>query len=273
MNFFGPPKNQNNYNNIPRLALLILIFLDYSHHMIETSKQNFRIDQINCPTCGIRKKSSFSNMKTIAGVSSLECRPYKYKQNFASFKCQCQFVPINANECKANISFSTNDYEYNTIFNKRILNHTKPGNIDESETSNSVTTTGDCLTVHVGMAVRGFNLLHRKWINKEHCFELCLKTKIKNGDSFDCHSFEHWHRDCNDNENKCASFTNDDYDHSEYRRDAFYKEKPIDSKIKRSPKMDICVLSNQTIKSANKDFLPNNAVTYYEITCKSKLEI
>lgn len=49
----------------------------------------------------------------------------------------------------------------------------------------------------------------------------------------------------------------------------FYKQKRLAAN-KRASKTDICVLSNQTIALAPKEYLPNSAVTYYEILCKDE---
>lgn len=111
------------------------------------------------------------------------------------------------------------------------------------------------------MAIRGSNLIHRQWHGKENCFNLCLQTNIKNGDPFNCKSFEHWHRECsptNTNDDQiCASFAEND--HLVHRNHLHHN--------KRAVKMDICVLSNQTIKTSGGDFVPNNVVTYYELIC------
>ena len=158
------------------------------------------------------------------------------------------------------------------------------------------------------MNFQGHNLLYRKWINKEDCFNQCLKTRIKNGNKFDCASFEHWHRDCdshantsendynnnNNNENSnnklCASFNYNEkrpgmsnqyenpYNRNYFKQNRYYyKDDFINSKLKfklnrkRASRTDICVLSNQTVKLAGDQFLPNNVVTYYELLCDSNL--
>lgn len=134
--------------------------------------------------------------------------------------------------------------------------------------------------------------MYRKWVSKENCFNLCMRTRISNGHSFDCASFEHWHRDCDsrgpdDKENQiCASFTETErnkqastnqiqYNRNYFKQNRYYyksEQKTSRYNKKRASKTDICVLSNQTISLAGSNFLPNDAVTYYEILCKSKLK-
>ncbi|RNA43111.1 uromodulin-like isoform X2 [Brachionus plicatilis] len=125
--------------------------------------------------------------------------------------------------------------------------------------------TFDCLKVYVGMAIKGHNLLYNRWIDKENCINICLNTTVLNGHKFDCKSFEHWHGNCNQNADSsssstqiCASF---DESHKKTRRTY--------QKYQSRPKLDYCVLSNQTINSAENDFNSNNAVTYYELTCQT----
>ena len=121
-----------------------------------------------------------------------------------------------------------------------------------------------------GYAIRGHNLIHRQWINKEHCFNLCLITNTKNGDAFNCRSFEHWHRDCSpinqhdDTSSMCASFTENEEMPEVMHHVHFHHNR---MRTKRAAKLDICVLSNQTIKSSGDEFAPNNAITYYELIC------
>jgi hypothetical protein len=135
-----------------------------------------------------------------------------------------------------------------------------------------------CLEVHLGMAVKGHNLVYHQWINKEHCFNLCLKTNKKHGDTFDCKSFEHWHTECT-YENTFSSTTTDNDQTSNLN--ITKKIKPCteylnlnsnfhihENKYKRrTKKIDLCVLSNQTIISAGTEFTFNHGVTYYEILC------
>lgn len=121
-----------------------------------------------------------------------------------------------------------------------------------------------CLKVYVGMAIKGHNLLYNRWIDKENCMKICLNTTVNNGHKFDCKSFEHWHGNCtyspdskNSNVQSCASF-----DGKQKLSRRFFHEKQF------KPKLDYCVLSDQTISSAGSDFNSNNAVTYYELTCQ-----
>lgn len=124
--------------------------------------------------------------------------------------------------------------------------------------------------------MQGHNDLFHQWTDKETCFNLCLKTTVRNGAKFNCQSFEHWHRDCPEaaatnttelagvvgeaGSKTCASF-NMVEDHDETSKRA---------KNQRSPaKLGFCVLSNQTMRGAGGLFAPNNKVTYYELLCKS----
>jgi hypothetical protein len=121
------------------------------------------------------------------------------------------------------------------------------------------------------MSIKGSNLVYNQWVSRENCFNLCLKTNKKYGDSFDCKSFEHWHSECsyeylylnksNDHsQKKCADFLN------------LHSTNMNETKFKRKhQKIDLCVLSNKTISSAGNDFDVNYGVTYYEILCNSKL--
>lgn len=135
----------------------------------------------------------------------------------------------------------------------------------ECKYSDGEALTSNCLIASVGMAVKGYNLIYKQWVNKENCFNLCLGTTVKNGFNFDCKSFEHWHGDCTGHtaESPCASFSND---HGLARRN--HRHHNLNSK-RATTKLDYCVLSNQTIKTAGYDFTENNAVTYYEILCGS----
>jgi len=172
-----------------------------------------------------------------------------------SYKCTCNYTTVNKKECGS--KFDQQDHEFGQ---PRVH--------------------GECLVAHVGMAISGYNLMHRKWVSKEHCFNLCLRTRVKNGHSFDCTSFEHWHRDCNEMENKdkiCASFAeNEDidpidesspvrniYGRSYFKENRHYNTYDVNDHTKnkkRATKPDICVLSNQTISISTNNFLPNDKV-------------
>lgn len=122
----------------------------------------------------------------------------------------------------------------------------------------------NCLRVYVGMAIKGHNLLYNRWIDKENCMSICLNTTVNNGHKFDCKSFEHWHGNCSQSADPqsphyqlCASFD---------RRQKISRRNHQESKNR--PKLDYCVLSNQTINSVGPDFNSNNAVTYYELACQ-----
>ena len=49
--------------------------------------------------------------------------------------------------------------------------------------------------------------MYNLWTDKESCFNLCLRTTIRNGAQFDCRSFEHWHRDCPESITTASSTT------------------------------------------------------------------
>jgi hypothetical protein len=62
----------------------------------------------------------------------------------------------------------------------------------------------------------------------------------------------------------CASFTENEEQPEILHHAHFHHHR----RTKRAAKLDICVLSNQTIKSSGDDFARNSAVTYYELICK-----
>ncbi len=238
--------------------------IDVKENPVTSNNNNNKPSQITCPPCGIRSSDS------MPGTSTLECERFYTKKQIKlddynriplpSFKCKCNYTRIHKNDC---------------------------GTSRQNE--NSFPVSGECLVAHVGMAVRGHNLLHRKWVDKESCFNLCLRTRVKNGHSFDCRSFEHWHRDCDSEGNgdqqqsgkMCASFELDGQEKSVGKQrntensylqhkypfsDEYYKRQRLKNS-KRAYKTDICVLSNQTIDLSPDNFLPNQAVTYYEVLC------
>ena len=277
MNFSGL---LNIFNCTSKRLVLLFVALLFSLGVAMTTTS------IKCPTCGVTRfsKSILANDQ-LAGTSSLECRrimnDVAKKTSLPSFKCRCKYANVHENECASNLIADSNDYDM------KHLNQTIVEQMDLKEEPSMVS--GDCLVAYVGMAIRGYNMLHRKWISKENCMNLCLNTRAKNGFAFDCTSFEHWHRDCKSqifdaaNDPLCASFQDESNQKSaEHRTRKSKKLTTITSngvyqksfatkshtKKTRTTKMDICVLSNQTIDIAGKDFSPNNAVTYYEILCK-----
>jgi hypothetical protein len=161
--------------------------------------------------------------------------------------------------------------------------------------------TRPCLIVHVGMAIKGSNLMFRQWTGKENCFNLCLNTTIRNGFAFDCRSFEHWHSECpytqqqhdqsqyangddgdastfqstklTQSRKVCASFNNDNEETYSAIIAAKKRSNNNNNNNKRNGrsyvKIDYCVLSDMTIMTAGNDFTSNNAVTYYELLCQS----
>lgn len=142
--------------------------------------------------------------------------------------------------------------------------------------------------------MKGYNQLYRQWTDKESCFNMCLRTTIRNGAQFDCRSFEHWHRDCPEqaislaqvNESStldqltlqsvtpsttktCATFSMEN-DEEDNLGGAMARRSRRGRSGGEKSRLDFCVLSNQTMKSAGKLFAPNNKVTYYELLCKRR---
>lgn len=205
-----------------------------------------------CPICGTSKIIKCIRMnKTFRDVNFLP-----------DFKCVCKYSESDDNSCK-NLNLKNKNSIQKS--NETILDIEK---FKPKDPLSIQSINNECLNVHVGMAIRGHNLLHRQWINKEHCFNLCLTTNIKNGHLFNCRSFEHWHRDCNpsnqhdQHDSICASFIE-----NEENTDLHHAFHYHHNKKNRAVKLDICVLSNQTVKTSGDDFAPNNAVTYYELIC------
>ena len=276
MNFSGL---LNIFNCTSKRLVLLIVSLFFSLGVAMTTTS------IKCPACGVNRFKSLLTNDQLAGTSSLECRRIMNdmvkKTNLPSFKCRCKYANIQENECTSNLIADSNDYDMKH-FNQTIVEQTlikeEPTETTSSQKRSMVS--GDCLVAFVGMAIRGHNMLHRKWISKENCMNLCLNTKVKNGFAFDCTSFEHWHRDCKSqifdaaNDPLCASFQDESNQKSAEHRTRKSKKLTTSgvhlTKKTRTTKMDICVLSNQTIDIAGKDFSPNNAVTYYEILCKGK---
>ncbi len=270
------------------LTLLLFILLLFTKPSTQNNNRHLFINKINqptdrridCPTCGLRGQHG------PAGTSILECKRFYVNHGninnnninenpndisglLPSYKCTCNYTSVNKKEC----SSKSNEHLYE--FGQPQVH-------------------GDCLVAHVGMAIRGFNLVHRKWVSKEHCFNLCMRTRLKNGHGFDCTSFEHWHRDCKDSGNGkiCATFAESEeaelvegsspvreaYGRSYFKQNRYYYTDEVEEKRKqmknrkRASKPDICVLSNQTISISMNNFLPNDKVTYYEIVCKDSVE-
>lgn len=252
-----------------------------------------------CPICGIdstNKKNEKPLHKIVDCVQLNETsKPHhtshsNLKIYLPSYKCKCKYMKVNENRCNW----------YSKSANEKF---TPLSTSNESEQEDGPSSSvNECLVVHVGMAIKGYNLIYRQWINKENCFNLCINTTIKNGFNFDCKSFEHWHADCANQPNDlftkptdstenstiipniCASFSNDHgylarrthrhHNHQSYLADSLTKLNYYNRETRAAAaKIDYCVLSNQTIRSAGKNFALNNAVTYYELLCKRKLKI
>ena len=275
--------------------------MNYNLYMFNTLKPNSSGHM--CPTCDMvdsRILHRITSCEKFNDTQTLYARTTSHLKSLPSYKCQCSYLKESNCQVKDKpksmamaarktalrqaLSAPVNIYaEDDAISDEEELNQEIPIEYE----ANSV----DCLVAHVGMSIKGNNLLHQKWKDKEDCFNLCLKTTIKNGHPFDCKSFEHWHKDCNaqmpsnggDNdgvETTCASFSMD----ATAKRSSFFDQQPnhvhhnnlahsSDSKrqARAKYKMDICVLSNQTIQLAGQDFVPNSGVTYYEILCQSKI--
>lgn len=135
-----------------------------------------------------------------------------------------------------------------------------------------------CIEVRPGMAIKGNNLLYNEWVSREHCFNRCLQTNKLNGDSFDCKSFEHWHSDCSYEYLitglNSSSVSNSPKHCAEYLtiHSLNHDREKIKSKRKQQ-KVDLCVLSNQTIETAGNEFTFNYGVTYYEVLCNNNSKL
>ena len=292
-----------------KLAFILLII--YCNHIViksssddtlNTQNQQILRPQTNqknlniCPQCGMDS----SNPKKEKGLHKIiECEKFNnsitssvFNKYMPSYKCKCKYLRVNEKACQL---FSRNLFKnpakkFENLFvglkasdfmNEEdqldsIINDSEEYDLNEDQTTKvkkPLHIINECLIVHVGMAIKGHNLMYKQWISKENCFNLCINTTIKNGFSFDCKSFEHWHSDCASNPadiyksatNRtksavCATFVATKSDH--------------DRLIKRANnKIDYCVLSNQNIQMAGKNFAENLAVTYYEILCKRKIRI
>lgn len=211
---------------------------------------------------------------------------------------------------RTNLCLAANDHYFkHEIFKCMPINRdAKPSyrcacKYEKNRAKSPVVQIDNCIEVHPGMAVKGFNLVYHQWLNKEHCLNLCLKTTIKNGNTFDCVSFEHWHSDCtyehlfiktttttttlpttenennynynsNSNQHHGSNLTskscNDFTEHNLNLKGTITHLHEKNLKRTKSKKIDLCVLSNQTINTAGNHFEFNYAVTYYEILCNRK---
>ena len=160
----------------------------------------------------------------------------------------------------------------------------------------------DCLVAHVGMSINGHNYVFNKWISKEDCFNLCLRTKIRNGYELDCKSFEHWHKGCNaqapsksstadqtsvsaeKTSRVCASLEMEEHESGfrkksrknknnnhkhHHRRHLDDEEEEEEESLVRSrrasSRTDYCVLSNMTIQMAGQEFSKNIIFYLYKV--------
>jgi hypothetical protein len=269
-----------------------------------------------CPICEtIGKPAGYNLNEFIHRI--INCDPFVISssvfKDIQSYKCTCEYAPIDQARCYSsrypknrnaisninNNDISQRNYGYSyTNYNSPPIQQQQQDNKFKNLNEHTSNNYKECLQVHVGMAIKGYNMLHREWVSKEHCFNLCLNTNIRNGHSFDCNSFEHWHRNCdpiahNDKSEYsliktnpfstttptpppfkpkkiCASFINDHQVSLSLKRSPYHKSR-INRNKKNGKKMDICVLSNMTILSSSSLFDKNDAVTYYELLCSSKM--
>ena len=266
-----------------------------------------------CPLCGIdssnpRKEKSLHKIIECEKINNTQLFNNNNK-NMPSYKCKCKYLRVNEKSCsmfsrnykyaqhrfenlfigmKASDFMNEDDELFDSGNDENNNDENKDNEEDEENggvrTKKPTHSTNECLIVHVGMAIKGYNLMYKQWINKENCFNLCLNTTIRNGFSFDCKSFEHWHSDCGTpsgdpnfggaNRTKsavCATFVSSQ-DKRRYLTNDMEDESTSRAHLTKraSNKIDYCVLSNQTIQMAGKNFAENIAVTYYELLCKSK---
>jgi hypothetical protein len=123
----------------------------------------------------------------------------------------------------------------------------------------------NCVEIHTGMAINGYNLIYHKWTDRDTCFNKCLNVKVENGFRFDCKSFEHWHTNCPYDNNRDNMINKSNGNCSKLSIES-EKNSPINA-------LDLCVLSNQTIGSEHGRFAPNYGVTYYEKLCNGKVTL
>ncbi len=227
-----------------------LIFL-----LITTSKLLTALIDDECPICSSSKIVKCMRVNNTITIINEEKSP--------DYKCICKYYESNEKKCTRSVKLKQQLTSEVVLDIEKIKSKNQSGFIQALYTN-------ECLNVHVGYAIRGHNLIHRQWVNKEHCFNLCLTTNTNNGDSFNCRSFEHWHRDCGPTQNDdsiCASFNENEEFPMEPTKHHYKNKK----RKQRAAKLDICVLSNQTIKSSGEYFAPNNAVTYYELACNKPM--
>ena len=158
-----------------------------------------------CPLCGIDS----SNPRRILELHKIfECTRLEHSslisyvgRNVSSFICRCKYARDIKKGCGSSIMPLVHTSRNDTSKQKTLTKtSTALVDIDHLTTLDpSLLIVKPCLIAHVGMAVKGFNLMYRHWVNKENCFNLCINTTIKNGFDFDCRSFEHWHSECASN--------------------------------------------------------------------------
>jgi len=257
-------------------------------------------------------------------------RPIYSNNNITSYICKCKFAKETKSNCSvappspppppslvtAKHALPSQKQMMKDKLVKKLPHRRKTNalaidvdNVNVYLSTNYSMQTRPCLIVHVGMAIKGSNLMFHQWTGKENCFNLCINTTIRNGFSFDCRSFEHWHSECpytqqqqqqqqhqsqyaNDGDDDfgdaaagstfqstkmaqsrkvCASFNNDNEETYSTIIAAKKRSKNNNNRNGRSyVKIDYCVLSDMTIMTAGNDFTSNNAVTYYELLCQSK---
>ena len=267
----------------------ILVLLTSPQHSTENNQYHL------CPSCGFEySHASKSSSKSIINLHKiLECNKTSYKSyyslgdkfpNVSSYACKCKYTKETRKNCSSQQTPSKSILTKN-IKQSRVKSfpHQKALAIDVDNVnaylSENFPSTKICLVAYVGMAIKGSNLMYRQWMGKENCFNLCINTTIRNGFTFDCRSFEHWHSQCPytnipkenngsslNGRNVCASFTNNN-DQS-YNK-GLSADKIVRSEKQNNVKIDYCVLSDQTIVTSGNEFSENNAVTYYEILCES----
>ncbi len=294
-----------------------------------SSSQEQQPASMTCPACGflsseLKKLKHHSKPKSLTSLHQIiACYEYQNvdfkfnsKSSIKSFRCRCKYLKIDYEECQslssaASIGKPTANHQkdLDIISKENALYQNYEDELLDSTLGDPLSTPlkddnsniNECLVAHIGMAVKGYNLIYKQWISEENCFNLCLTTTVLNGHSFDCKSFEHWQTvdsaSCNINGNSNTDHSNETVKHfvpricsqgnlvkiqnnkkhfsiSTGTPNPYYKNNKYESSyIKRAivNKIEYCVLSNMTIETAGRDFAENNAVTYYEILCKSKI--
>ena len=221
---------------------VFLISILVTFKVLNSSQTSDESRHVKC--CPISKKISIEHELLSCTQAPLEIMGTEAE---TFFKCKCRL-----NE---NIYFNLNE------------------SLHENESTHAdckdLRPTFECLHVYPRMAIEGFNLIYHQWVNKEHCFNLCLKTNTLNGDPFDCKSFEHWHDDCSEQSHLTTIASSTGVFNEPSTIDPC-KEYSSNKNKRQARKKNLCVLSNQTIGLSDELFKPNDAVTYYEIACKSK---